>query len=140
MLIAAGAMEGLTSYLVHFLPSAIPSKDRRSSNDITDLFVLVVNASLLGRSKTNEERIRCESDLKRIYIYAARAIQTQDQTNLSRYALVKGKGKRHHSTERTDRSFLSGSGVVRAAFDSLHRISLRRLPGNPSVHPSVECS
>jgi hypothetical protein len=49
------------------------------------------------RNKTNdndkrfrEEQIRCESDLKRIYIYASRAIQTQDQTNLNRYALVKG--------------------------------------------------
>ena len=41
----------------------------------------------------NEERIRCESDLKRVYIYAARAIQTQDQTNLNRYALVKGRAK-----------------------------------------------
>ena len=41
----------------------------------------------------NEERIRSESDLKRVYIYAARAIQTQDQTNLNRYALVKGRTK-----------------------------------------------
>ncbi len=41
--------------------------------------------------RLNEERIRCESDLKRIYIYGARAIQTQDQTNLNRYALVKGR-------------------------------------------------
>jgi len=41
--------------------------------------------------RLNEERIRCESDLKRIYIYATRAIQTQDQTNLNRYALVKGR-------------------------------------------------
>jgi hypothetical protein len=40
--------------------------------------------------RLNEERIRCESDLKRVYIYGARAIQTQDQTNLNRYALVKG--------------------------------------------------
>lgn len=48
-----------------------------------------------GRTKEeekrlNEERIRSESDLKRIYIYATRSIQTQDQTNLNRYALVKG--------------------------------------------------
>jgi hypothetical protein len=43
--------------------------------------------------RLNEERIRCESDLKRIYIYATRAIQTQDQTNLNRYALVKGGNK-----------------------------------------------
>jgi hypothetical protein len=43
--------------------------------------------------RLNEERIRCESDLKRIYIYGTRAIQTQDQTNLNRYALVKGKRK-----------------------------------------------
>jgi hypothetical protein len=41
--------------------------------------------------RLNEERIRCESDLKRVYIYAARSIQTQDQTNLNRYALVKGQ-------------------------------------------------
>lgn len=39
--------------------------------------------------RLNEERIRSESDLKRVYIYATRAIQTQDQTNLNRYALVK---------------------------------------------------
>jgi len=39
--------------------------------------------------RVNEERIRCESDLKRIYIYGTRAIQTQDQTNLNRYSLVK---------------------------------------------------
>lgn len=49
-----------------------------------------------GKSKEEEKRIReeqirCESDLKRIYLYASRAIQTQDQTNLNRYALVKGK-------------------------------------------------
>ncbi len=43
--------------------------------------------------RLNEERIRCESDLKRIYIYGTRAIQTQDQTNLNRYALVKGRRK-----------------------------------------------
>lgn len=43
--------------------------------------------------RLNEERIRCESDLKRIYIYGTRAIQTQEQTNLNRYALVKGKRK-----------------------------------------------
>ena len=41
--------------------------------------------------RVREEQIRCESDLKRVYIYASRAIQTQDQTNLNRYALVKGK-------------------------------------------------
>jgi hypothetical protein len=44
--------------------------------------------------RLNEERIRCESDLKRIYIYATRAIQTQDQTNLNRYALVRGTKKK----------------------------------------------
>lgn len=27
--------------------------------------------------------------MKRVYLYASRAIQTQDQTNLNRYALVK---------------------------------------------------
>lgn len=39
--------------------------------------------------RAKEEQIRCESDLKRVYLYASRAIQTQDQTNLNRYALVK---------------------------------------------------
>ncbi|CAF1236923.1 unnamed protein product [Rotaria sordida] len=79
MLIAAGAMEGLIYYLVNFVPSSIP-----------------VQQSTLNRNKTKEdekrikeEQIRCESDLKRVYIYASRAIQTQDQTNLNRYALVK---------------------------------------------------
>ncbi len=60
--------------------------------------ILIVQQPTLIRSKSKEddkrlkeEQIRCESDLKRIYIYASRAIQTQDQTNLNRYALVKGK-------------------------------------------------
>jgi hypothetical protein len=61
------------------------------------IFLFVVHPpSSIIRSKNkeeekrlNEERIRSESDLKRIYIYATRAIQTQDQTNLNRYALVK---------------------------------------------------
>ena len=50
----------------------------------------VRNKSKEEEKRWNEERIRCESDLKRIYIYGTRAIQTQDQTNLNRYALVKG--------------------------------------------------
>jgi len=60
--------------------------------------ILIVQQPTLIRSKSKEddkrqkeEQIRCESDLRRVYIYASRAIQTQDQTNLNRYALVKGK-------------------------------------------------
>lgn len=61
------------------------------------MFIIAVHppvAIVRGKSKEeekrlNEERIRSESDLKRVYIYATRAIQTQDQTNLNRYALVK---------------------------------------------------
>ncbi|CAF3199536.1 unnamed protein product [Rotaria sp. Silwood2] len=53
MLIAAGAIEGWTYYLINFTPSST-SEDKR----------------------LNEERIRCESDLKRIYIYPTRSIQT----------------------------------------------------------------
>ncbi|CAF4772337.1 unnamed protein product, partial [Rotaria sp. Silwood2] len=56
--------------------------------------------SPLIRSKNKEddkrldkECIRFESDLKRIYIYATRLIQTQDQTNSNRYALVKDINK-----------------------------------------------
>ena len=81
MLIAAGAMEGLTYYLVHFLPSgsSVPAP------------ISIRNRTKDEDKRFNEERIRNESDLKRVYIYAARAIQTQDQTNLNRYALVKGR-------------------------------------------------
>ncbi|CAF0848203.1 unnamed protein product, partial [Adineta ricciae] len=79
MLIAAGAMEGLIYYLYNFVPSSTPvqqpSLTRTKSKD--------------DDKRIKEEQIRCESDLKRVYIYASRAIQTQDQTNLNRYALVK---------------------------------------------------
>jgi hypothetical protein len=99
MLIAAGAMEGLIYYLVNFIPSSIPGKIYRIKNSIIILFKLVQQPTLI-RSKSKdddkrikEEQIRCESDLKRVYIYASRAIQTQDQTNLNRYALVKGRRK-----------------------------------------------
>ena len=82
MLIAAGAIEGLTHYLVNFIPSSTPSKNTEAST--------AVRAKTKEEEKRlNEERIRSESDLKRVYIYATRAIQTQDQTNLNRYALVK---------------------------------------------------
>ncbi len=60
-----------------------------------DLLMLVQQSTIIrsrGRDddkRVKEEQIRCESDLKRVYIYASRAIQTQDQTNLNRYALVK---------------------------------------------------
>ncbi|CAF1392236.1 unnamed protein product [Adineta steineri] len=79
MLIAAGAIEGLVNYLVNFIPSSTPAHSLstvQSKNKEVD-------------KRLSEERIRCESDLKRIYIYGARAIQTQEQTNLNRYALVK---------------------------------------------------
>ncbi|CAF3651048.1 unnamed protein product [Rotaria socialis] len=79
MLIAAGAMEGLIYYLVNFVPSAISVVQP----------TLIRNKSKDDEKRIKEEQIRCESDLKRVYIYASRAIQTQDQTNLNRYALVK---------------------------------------------------
>ncbi|CAF4572133.1 unnamed protein product, partial [Rotaria magnacalcarata] len=79
MLVAAGAMEGLIYYLVNFVPSAIPVAQP----------TLIRNKSKDDEKRIKEEQIRCESDLKRVYIYASRAIQTQDQTNLNRYALVK---------------------------------------------------
>jgi hypothetical protein len=96
MLIAAGAMEGLIYYLVNFVPSAIPGKNDLSTLEVKScLPVQQVNAvrskSKDDEKRLREEQIRCESDLKRVYIYASRAIQTQDQTNLNRYALVKGK-------------------------------------------------
>jgi hypothetical protein len=82
MLIAAGAIEGLTHYLVNFIPSSTPSKNIEATT--------AIRAKTKDEEKRlNEERIRSESDLKRVYIYATRAIQTQDQTNLNRYALVK---------------------------------------------------
>ncbi|CAF3812228.1 unnamed protein product [Rotaria sordida] len=80
MLIAAGAIEGLVNYLVNFTPSSTPVHSQPP---------VVRSKTKEDDKRYNEERIRCESDLKRIYIYAARAIQTQDQTNLNRYALVK---------------------------------------------------
>lgn len=52
--------------------------------------------------RVREEQIRCESDLKRIYLYASRAIQTQDQTNLNRYALVKGRKALHCPSNISD--------------------------------------
>jgi hypothetical protein len=53
------------------------------------LIELVSQPTLIRSKQHKEEQIRSESDLKRVYIYASRAIQTQDQTNLNRYALVK---------------------------------------------------
>lgn len=60
------------------------------------ILIELVSQTNVIRSKTKEddkrakeEQIRSESDLKRVYLYASRAIQTQDQTNLNRYALVK---------------------------------------------------
>jgi hypothetical protein len=82
MLIAAGAIEGLTYYLVNFIPSSIPSKNLETTT-------VIRSKNKEEEKRLNEERIRSESDLKRIYIYSTRAIQTQDQTNLNRYALVK---------------------------------------------------
>ena len=87
------------------------------------------------RSKTkddekryNEERIRTESDLKRIYIYATRSIQTQDQTNLNRYALVKGIEK---SQSLIFSFFLSNpyiysswSRIICPTFNIIYRVSL----------------
>jgi hypothetical protein len=61
--------------------------------------------------RLNEERIRCESDLKRIYIYGTRAIQTQDQTNLNRYALVKGKRKLFFFNKRKRTLFHISAGL-----------------------------
>ncbi|CAM4805641.1 unnamed protein product [Rotaria magnacalcarata] len=80
MLIAAGAIEGLINYLVNFTPSSTP---------VTAPPPMIRGKTKEEDKRLNEERIRCESDLKRVYIYGARAIQTQDQTNLNRYALVK---------------------------------------------------
>ncbi|CAF1189299.1 unnamed protein product, partial [Adineta ricciae] len=82
MLIAAGAIEGLINYLVKFTPSSTPVHPLPPPPAVR-------NKSKEEEKRWNEERIRCESDLKRIYIYGTRAIQTQDQTNLNRYALVK---------------------------------------------------
>jgi hypothetical protein len=59
--------------------------------DLVQQPTLVRTKSKEDDKRVKEEQIRCESDLKRVYIYASRAIQTQDQTNLNRYALVKGK-------------------------------------------------
>ncbi|CAF3017504.1 unnamed protein product [Rotaria sp. Silwood2] len=84
MLIAAGAIEGWTYYLINFTPSSTslhpPSPLIRSKNKEED-------------KRFNKESIRFKSDLKRIYIYATRSIQTQDQTNSNRYALVKDINK-----------------------------------------------
>ena len=80
MLIAAGAIDGLTHYLVHFTPSAV---------SVNPPVVVAKGKTKEEEKRLNEERIRSESDLKRIYLYAARSIQTQDQTNLHRYALVR---------------------------------------------------
>ncbi|UJR22353.1 hypothetical protein I4U23_025415 [Adineta vaga] len=82
MLIAAGAIEGLINYLVNFTPSSVSTHPLPPTS-------VVRYKSKEEEKRWNEERIRCESDLKRIYIYGTRAIQTQDQTNLNRYALVK---------------------------------------------------
>ncbi|CAF1316968.1 unnamed protein product [Adineta steineri] len=79
MLIAAGAMEGLIYYLVNFTPSSTTVQQTpliRTKSKETDKHI-------------QEQQIISESDLKRVYIYASRAIQTQEQTNLNRYALVK---------------------------------------------------
>ncbi len=98
MLIAAGAIEGLTYYLVNFLPSSTPGRNsinhKRKYIHLILVHPLPPPSVLRSKNKEeekrlNEERIRSESDLKRVYIYATRAIQTQDQTNLNRYALVK---------------------------------------------------
>ncbi len=75
-------------------------KFNKTKNLLIFIFICIVQQTTLIRHKSKEddkrikeEQIRCESDLKRVYIYASRAIQTQDQTNLNRYALVKGKRK-----------------------------------------------
>ncbi|CAF4023173.1 unnamed protein product [Rotaria sp. Silwood2] len=56
-------------------------------------FVHLPSPLIRSKNKEDDKRldkecIRFESDLKRIYIYATRLIQTQDQTNSNRYALV----------------------------------------------------
>ncbi|CAF4621825.1 unnamed protein product, partial [Rotaria sp. Silwood2] len=68
MLIAAGAIEGWTYYLINFTPS---------STSLHPPSPLILNKNKEEDKRFNKESIRFKSDLKRIYIYATRSIQTQ---------------------------------------------------------------
>jgi hypothetical protein len=87
--------------------------------------IVLVHSTAIVRTKTNEERIRHESDLKRVYIYASRAIQTQEQTNLNRYALVKGN---HVCFLYRTLSIVSDAfsciGTIRSTCNIIHRVYL----------------
>ncbi|CAF4531154.1 unnamed protein product, partial [Rotaria sp. Silwood2] len=93
MLLAAGAIEDWTYYLINFTPL---------STSLHPLSPLIRSKNEEEDKSLNKECIRFESDLKRIYINATRSIQTQDQTNSNRYALVKANAFKETNIKRPE--------------------------------------